>query len=134
MKFSHNLIKRYEISQNSWYKNLWGALRGNVSGKGTYRIIFAVALYFFKCFVVISYIFGSYKIRSVHPSICPSVSLEFFLELYLRFFLNFSMVLETHMKLCVTEPDFLGKYFLPQKFRKWTKNGPKIIFFIEFRL
>ena len=31
------------------------------------------------------------------------------------------MVLETHMKLCVTELDFPGKFFLPQN---W-KNGPK---------
>ena len=32
---------------------------------------------------------------------------------------------ETHMKLCVTEPDFLEKNFLPQKLGKWAKNGPK---------
>ena len=31
-------------------------------------------------------------------------------------------MLETHMKLFVTEPDFPGKFFLPQK---W-ENGPKI--------
>ena len=31
------------------------------------------------------------------------------------------MVLETHMKLCMRELDF----FLPPKFEKWTKNGPK---------
>ena len=35
------------------------------------------------------------------------------------------MVLETHMKLCVTEPEI----FLPQKLGKWTTNGPKIGFF-----
>ena len=39
------------------------------------------------------------------------------------------MVLETHMKLCVTEPDFPGKFFLPQKLGKWTQNGPKTEFF-----
>ena len=31
------------------------------------------------------------------------------------------MVLEAHMKLCVEEPDFAGKIFLPQKLGK---NGP----------
>ena len=43
-------------------------------------------------------------------SACPSVFLSFcpgvFLELYHSFFLKFGMVLETHMKLCVTEPDW----------------------------
>ena len=34
-------------------------------------------------------------------------------------------MLETHMKLCVTEPDFLEKKYLSQKLGKWTKNGPK---------
>ena len=32
------------------------------------------------------------------------------------------MVLETHMKFCVTEPDFPEKKFLPQN---W-ENGPKM--------
>ena len=32
------------------------------------------------------------------------------------------MVLETHMKLCVTEPDFPGKVFC---LKNW-ENGPKI--------
>ena len=36
---------------------------------------------------------------SFHPSICPGV----FSGLYHQFFLNFSMMLETYMKLCVTE-------------------------------
>ena len=35
------------------------------------------------------------------------------------------MVLETHMKLYMTEPDFAGKFFLPQKWGKLAKNGPK---------
>ena len=39
------------------------------------------------------------------------------------------MVVETHMKLCVTESDFPGKLFLGQKLRKWTQNGPKTGFF-----
>ena len=39
------------------------------------------------------------------------------------------MGLETHMKLCVTEADFLEKIFLPQKLEKWTQKGPKTGFF-----
>ena len=35
------------------------------------------------------------------------------------------MVQETHVKLCMAEPDFPEKKFLPPKLRKWTKNGPK---------
>ena len=38
-------------------------------------------------------------------------------------------MLETHMKLCTTEPDFLGKKFLPQKLGKWAKN--KVSFLIN---
>ena len=38
------------------------------------------------------------------------------------------MVVETHMKLCMTEPDLSEKCLL-QKLGKWTKNGPKIWFF-----
>ena len=62
---------------------------------------------------------------SVRPSVCPGV----FLELYHWFFLNFGMMLETHMKFCVTEPDFLEKIFLPKTLGKWVKNGPKTGFF-----
>ena len=39
------------------------------------------------------------------------------------------MVLEFHVKLCVTEPDLLGKLFLPQKLGKWTQNESKQGFF-----
>ena len=39
------------------------------------------------------------------------------------------MMLETLMKLCVTEPDFLEKIFLPKKLGKWAKNGSKTGFF-----
>ena len=39
------------------------------------------------------------------------------------------MLLEIHMKLYVTEPDFLGKFFLLAKLGKWTKNGPKTEYF-----
>ena len=43
------------------------------------------------------------------------------------------LVLETHMNMCVTEQDFLGKTFLPKTLGKRTKDGPKIGFF-EFLL
>ena len=33
------------------------------------------------------------------------------------------MVLEFHAKLSVTEPDFMGKFILPQKLGKGTKIG-----------
>ena len=36
------------------------------------------------------------------------------------------MVLESHVKLCMTEPDFAGKFFLPPKLGKWAQNGPKM--------
>ena len=39
------------------------------------------------------------------------------------------MVLETHIKLCMTEPDFLEKFSLHQKVEKWTKNVLKTEFF-----
>ena len=50
-----------------------------------------------------------------------------------NFCLKLSMVLEAHVLLCVTGPDFLRvtgpdffkKIFLPQKWGKWAKNGPK---------
>ena len=35
------------------------------------------------------------------------------------------MVLETHMKLCVTELAFAEKKFFPQKLGKWKQNRPK---------
>ena len=50
----------------------------------------------------------------VLASACPSV----FLELYHYFFLNFGVVLETHLKLSVTEPDFPENFFCPQKWAK----------------
>ena len=31
------------------------------------------------------------------------------------------MVLEIHMKLCMTEPDFPENFFLPPKLGKWVK-------------
>ena len=38
-------------------------------------------------------------------------------------------MLESHVKLCVREPDFLGKFFLPPKLGKCIPNGPKTCFF-----
>ena len=71
---------------------------------------------------------GSYKIGSVRPFICNSVCSGLFLELYHQFFLNFSMLIETYIKLCVTQPNFLQKSFLPPKLVKWDKNGLKTVF------
>ena len=39
------------------------------------------------------------------------------------------MVLETLVKSCLTDPEFLEKLFLLQKLRKWANNWPKIGFF-----
>ena len=43
------------------------------------------------------------------------------------------MMLETHTKLFVTEPNFPEDFLCPPKLGKWTKNGPKAGFskFIE---
>ena len=79
---------------------------------------------------------GSYKTGSVcpsvhpsaSPSVCPSVCPGVFLELYHKFFLNFGMVLENHMKLCMTELDFPETIFCP---KNW-ENGPKTGFFEKF--
>ena len=68
---------------------------------------------------------------SVRPSILPSFCLSGrFLGIVSSkssklFLLNFGVMLETQMKLCVTEPYFREKFFLRQKLRKWAKNGPK---------
>ena len=39
------------------------------------------------------------------------------------------MVLESHVKLCVTEPDFPGKFFFALKIGKVGPNGSKTGFF-----
>ena len=60
---------------------------------------------------------------SIRPSVCLS---KYFLGIGSLFFIHFGMVLETHMKLSVTEPGFWGKKdFLPPKLGL---NGPKIRF------
>ena len=76
---------------------------------------------------------GSYKIGSVCPSVCPFAFLSFcpsicpsicpgaFLELCYLFFLNFGIVLQSHVKLCVTGLVSPRKFFFP---KNW-ENGPK---------
>ena len=54
----------------------------------------------------------------VCPSFYPAIFLDVFLELDDLISLNFSMVLETLIKLCVTDLDILEKLFLPPKFWK----------------
>ena len=52
-----------------------------------------------------------------------------FLRIGSLVFLNFGMLLETQKKLCVIEPDFLGKnlFSYPKNgWGKWVKNGAKI--------
>ena len=39
------------------------------------------------------------------------------------------MVLETHVKQYVTEPDFLEEKILPPELGKWTKKWPETEFF-----
>ena len=41
------------------------------------------------------------------------------------------MVLESHAKFDVTQPDFLGNFF-PKKLGKWAQNRPKTFFFFQF--
>ena len=66
---------------------------------------------------------GLSVLQSFRPSFRPSFFLPFFLGIRSLFvFFNFGMLLETIMKLYVTELDILGKLFLPQKLGKWTKN------------
>ena len=42
------------------------------------------------------------------------------------------MGLQSHMKLCMTEPDFPENIFFPSKLGKWTKNEPKTGLFEVF--
>ena len=67
----------------------------------------------------------SYYSSMIQPSVLPSICSGVLLELGLWFFLNLGMVLETHMKFCMTELDFSGKLFLCQKLEKWTKKKPE---------
>ena len=68
---------------------------------------------------------GSYKLGPIRPSILPFVLPFAFFGIMSLFFSKLWSVLETRMKLCLTEPDFLEKKVFAQKLGKWTKNGPK---------
>ena len=66
----------------------------------------------------------TYEIGSVGPSVLlsalSSVSPGVFLELkvFSWNFLKFGMVPETHLKLCITEPNFLEKLYAPKMGKK----------------
>ena len=75
-------------------------------------------IFFFRPPALVGRVLWNRICPSFHPSVCPG----FFLELYHYFFLNFSMRLQTHMKLCMTEPDFPEKIFLSQKFLNMLKS------------
>ena len=64
------------------------------------------------------------ELGSVRPSFCPSIR-KFSWYWLISFFLKLSLVLEVNMVLCVTEPEFWGKYFCPRN----RENGPKMFFF-----
>ena len=64
-----------------------------------------------------SWLEGSYELGSVRPSVR-----KFSWDWLISFFLKLGMVLEAHLVLCVTEPDFLKNIFFP-------KSGPEIGFF-----
>ena len=80
---------------------------------------------------------GSNKVGSVCPSVCPSAFLSFcpsiclgvFLELCYLFFLNFGIVLQSYVKLFVTELVFPGKFFFPKNWENGPKTGQKQGFF-----
>ena len=68
---------------------------------------------------------GSYELWSVCPSVLPSGS---FLGIGSLFFSETQHVLRAHVLLCMTEPDYLKKIFMPKKWGKYAKNGQKIGF------
>ena len=70
---------------------------------------------------------GTPLIPPVGKNLRPTVCLIFLLEYHHWISLNFGMVLETVMKLCLAEPEFLEKLFLLQKLGKVSK-----IWFFEF--
>ena len=69
---------------------------------------------------------SSYELGLVCPSTLLSRS---FLRIGSLLFLKLSIMLEAHVLLCVTEPDFLVKIPLPKKWGKWAKNRQKWGFF-----
>ena len=78
---------------------------------------------------------GPYKIGSVHPSILLSALLGCFLGTVSLVFLDFGMMLETHIKLCMTEPEFAEKKCFAPKIgkmvQKWAQNR---VFWIYWKL
>ena len=74
---------------------------------------------------------------SVCPSVCPFVLLSVQAcswNCIISFFLNFGMVvLETHIKLYVTEPDFLEKICCPKNQENEPKMGQKQVFLNLFK-
>ena len=79
-------------------------------------------IFFFIFFFGLPALAGRVLWNRICPSFRPSVCPGFFLELYHYFFLNFSMRLETHIKLCMTEPDFPEKNISSQKFLTMLKS------------
>ena len=70
---------------------------------------------------------------SILPFFCLSFCPDIFLEIYHQFFLNFGMVLDTCMKLCLAEQDFLEKKCAPKigkMDQRWAKNR---VFFNLFK-
>ena len=61
------------------------------------------------------------------PPFCLSVWQGVFLDFF-RFFLNFDLVLQTHIKLCVTEPDIPEKKICPKNWENGSKKGQKQCF------
>ena len=53
--------------------------------------------------------FGNRVFPSFRPAICPGIFLDWIIRS-----LNFGMALQTFMKLCVTEPEFLENLFCPK--------------------
>ena len=60
--------------------------------------------------------------RVLQNRVCPTCLSRLFLGIVSVIFSKFGIVLDSYVKLCMTEPDFPGKYFLAQ-------NEPKTGFF-----
>ena len=86
----------------------------------------------FKCYSVAVILAGSWVVAGIvqwnriWPSFCPATCLGVFLDMDHLFSQNFVMVLETLIKLCVTELNFSWKNFFCPKI--WG-NGPQTGFF-----
>ena len=107
-----------------WLLGLVGSLKSALSQKWINKMS-----QFFACWKVKSYFLGPLAIaggvlwnRVWHTSVFPSEK-AFVLEFFRYFFLNFGLVLQTHIRLSVTEPD------IPEKkiYSKNWENGPKTV-------